>query len=208
MDRVAASTERLLTLPAAFTQATAMRRVRSTLLSSAIVTLRERGFYEAYLEKLSEERRQDILSIVAGVWIPIDVAMAHYAACDSLQMSTNDAIAIAIGAAVGHRIQATTLSTLTRLAAGVGLTPGTGLAIYDRLWSRIYDGGGFATDKVGPKDAGITMVHVPFARCAYFRASLRGVHVAGAELFTRKAYAREGRAVTPERSFALRLSWA
>ena len=206
MDRVAASTEQLLTLPAAFTQATAMRRVRSTLLSSAIVTLRERGFYEAYLEKLSEERRQDILSIVAGVWIPIDVAMAHYAACDSLQMSTNDAIAI--GAAVGHRIQATTLSTLTRLAAGVGLTPWTGLAIYDRLWSRMYDGGGFAIDKVGPKDAVITMVHVPFARYAYFRASLRGVHVAGAELFARKAYAREVRAVTPERSFALRLSWA
>ncbi len=72
----------------------------------------------------------------------------------------------------------------------------------------MFDGCGFIIDGVGPKDALITMVHVPFAKYPYFRTAMRGVYVAGAELFTRKAYVREVPRSTPHRSIALRISLA
>ncbi len=183
-----------------------MKRVRSTLLSSAIVTLRERGHYDAYLAKLPAHRHDDIQSLVAGVWIAMPIAMDHYEACEAIGLSADEMVAV--GAAVGHRIQASTLSTLTRLAAGAGATPWAGFGIYDRLWKRMFDGGGFTIDKVGPKDALITMAHLSFARYAYFRASFRGVHLAGIEIFGKKGYVREMPTRSPETNLAFRASWA
>src|SRR5690349_21822232 len=66
----------------------AVRHVRSTLILSSLAVLRERGLQGAYLAELPLAYHGAILEAVAGAWMPIDVGLAHYVACDALGLPT------------------------------------------------------------------------------------------------------------------------
>jgi hypothetical protein len=180
--------------------------VRSTLLCSGIAVLRSRGLFESYAEKLDETAREPIVNIIAGVWMPLAIGMAHFQAVDALGLSADDAFAI--GASSGRRIHATLLHTLVRMATGAGASPWTVFENYGRLWSRIFDGGRIQISKVGPKDALLEFSVFPPARFAYFRNAFRGVNHAGISLFVNTLYVRELVNRRKPDEFALRISWA
>ena len=157
-----------------------MTAVRSTLLQSSLNTLRQRGHFERYLMVMEPRYRESILGSLAPEWLPIDVAMAHYAACDALQMSAGELHEI--GEEVGNRIQGTFLGTIVRRARVMGLTPWIPLAQIGRLWERLFEGGAPALLKVGPKDALIDLRNLRLAQFAYFRAAFCGVLASGIKL--------------------------
>ncbi len=66
---------------------TPVRSVRSTLLLAVRSSLQENGHYDAYCDAIPPVQRVLILQTVAGVWIPIEVAMVHYRALDTLSRS-------------------------------------------------------------------------------------------------------------------------
>src|SRR5689334_21669100 len=80
----------------------AMRAVRSTLIVSGLQALRERGHYDAWAAAIDPRTRDAILTTIAGVWLPIDLVVDHYRACEALHLSHDEAFAI--GSAVGRRI--------------------------------------------------------------------------------------------------------
>ena len=136
----------------------------------------------------------------------MDVARAHYEACDALGLSPNEVYEI--GRAATQRANATTLNLLVRLARGAGATPWTGLVQVNRLWARTCDGGALAVARLGPKEARMDAVGYPLAGITYNRVSFRGIIAAVVELFSQRAYVKEIPGLCSSNTLGMRISWA
>lgn len=182
-----------------------VRAIRSTVIVGSFAVLRERGLFDAYAAALPAESREILVHMVAAAWIPMDLAMTHYAACDSLDLPP-DTIA-EMGRGVFDRIRGTLLGTTVRMARGAGVTPWTVLPHLQRFWDRAYQGGGLSVIKVGPKEARGEVVQARLCDSIYFRHALRGLLVGVLELFCQKAYV----SLLPVRasaSIAYQMQWA
>jgi hypothetical protein len=163
-----------------------VRAIRSTVIVGSFAVLRERGLFDAYAAALPPGERELLVNVVVGAWIPLNLVMVHYAACDSLALSP-DAIAH-MGRGVFDRISGTLLGTAVRMAKGAGVTPWTVLPHLQRFWDRAYQGGGLSVTKLGPKEARGDVAHARLCESIYFRHALRGLLVGVLELFCQKAY--------------------
>ena len=179
---------------------------RSTWLNSSVDALRVRGYFDRYVKLLPDAHRATILESVAGVWLPIDVAVAHYGACEALALSRRDAWDI--GVEVTRRVHGTTLSLAIRLAKQAGVTPWTILAQLPRLWERVWRGGAVTVHEVGPKEAILEVVRWRVASIPYVRYTMPAVVHGIVEMFCAKAYVREVPAKTSPTSMGMRLQWA
>ena len=93
-------------------------------------------------------------------------------------------------------------------AKGAGATPWTGLGFLDRLWDRVFaGGGGVGLVKLGPKEARAQLIGLPLLAVPYFRHAFRGTMLAGLELFCQRAYVHEHGRDQPESTFTFRVSW-
>lgn len=168
--------ETIVKLPATIEPVSA---VRSTLLQSSLATLKERGLGDRYFAKLDPSYHELIRNTLAPTWVPLDVAMAHYRACDALGLD-REAL-MGIGQSVGDRIQGSYLGTIARGAKLAGITPWVLFRSFDRIWYRVFQGGAAGVTKVGPKDAIVEIERVPLARIEYFRIAFMGLFIAGAK---------------------------
>jgi hypothetical protein len=184
-------------------QAPLVTRVRSTMLLSSVRSLRARGLFEQYLERLPRPMHEPILGAVAGTWVDLEIAAAHYRACDALSLTVSDQLAM--GGAVGDAVNGTFLRTLVQIARTAGVTPWTCLKQYTKLWERIFDGGDVEVDKLGPKEALVQMYGLPLFSIPYIRVAVRGMHQTGFMLFCTKCYMTE-LGSTPT-SLAYRAAW-
>src|SRR5450432_2967721 len=66
---------------------------RSTWIVASIESLRNFGQFERYRALLGE-RSDEVLTCVAGVWLPMAVARSHYRACESLGLSIEEQTAM------------------------------------------------------------------------------------------------------------------
>ena len=179
--------------------------VRSTLLTSSLLVVRERHLLDRYTALVPREHRDAILSTIAGVWLPMAVGMAHYRAMDALGFSPSEQVTI--GTEVGDRVHGTFLGTMVKMAASAGATPWSALPQVSKLYGRVFrGGGGAAIFKLGPKEARAELAGVPLASIAYWRAGTRGMFQAGCELFSRKTYVTE--IGHTDDALSLRVAWA
>lgn len=180
--------------------------VRSTLIASSLMALKERDLFSRYLERLPANLHESILQSVAGSWLPLEVGMAHYAAAEGLALSPQEQFEI--GSSVAERVQNGMLGTLVRVAKTAGVTPWTGLEQFQRLWDRLLQGGGGAVWRLGPKEARVEIHGVPMVSFAYFRNGWRGMFAGSGSLFVSKVYVTEIARKTTATSMALRVAWA
>ena len=180
------------------------RHVRSTLIGSSLRTLRERQLFDTYLTFLDPLHRTTLLESVAGVWLPIDAGIAHYRACDALDLSA--ATSTAIGREVGARIHGTFLGTMLRAARSAGVTPWRAFSYSNKLYERLFDGGGCRVLRTGPKDATMECAGNALAGVPYFRRGMMGLWQVALEQFCQRAHlvATGG---TPT-SFKVDIAWA
>ena len=71
---------------------TPARHIRSTLIVSGVAMLRARGLFDAYFAHLGPAAHEAILGALVGKWLPLSVAMDHFAAIDALGMSAEAAL--------------------------------------------------------------------------------------------------------------------
>ena len=199
------SLEWVVPLPTDRRRITDAKHFRSTWLASSQASLRERGLGARYESLLDPKYKDQILGAVPGMWLPMDVARAHYLACDSLELSQDTLLEM--GRAATQRAHGTTLSVVVRLAQGGGVTPWTALSHGGRLWERTCDGGAIGIARLGPKEARIDMLGFPLAGIRYNRVTLRGIVASVAQLFCTKAYAKEVTSLCGPNAVVLRLSW-
>lgn len=146
-----------------------IRHVKSTVICASIESIRTLGKFDAYTRLLAPAHAGQVLGAIAGTWLPIEAGVAHYAACDALELD-RDVIA-SIATASIRRMQQSVFNTLALLAQHAGADPWTILAAYPRLWNRHFDGGGVTVTRLGPKDALCELRDLPFCRFPYFRTA-------------------------------------
>ena len=181
------------------------RQIRSTIILGSIESIREAGHYERYIAALAPDARETILSSVVGMWLPIAVGHAHYAACDALGLSTE--AEVQLGRGTFGRTKGLLLGTALRLATGAGVTPWTVFPLFQRFWFRAYDGGGIRVVRLGPKEADTDLVSFPLVQSRYYRHAVRGLLGAVVELFCTKAYVKERSGGDPATSLTYRVQW-
>jgi hypothetical protein len=183
------------------------KRVRSTLIATSIQSLRAHGFLERYARLLQGPHRETVLTAVAGSWMAMDAALAHYRACDALRLDSR--LQLAMGMDVGNRVHGTFLGVMVRTARTAGVTPWAALAQSAKLHGRLFDGGGgISVSELGPKDARIELVGNPLCDLDYFRTGVRGVYQAAVQLFSASAYSVELTRGRAPGTTAMRISWA
>jgi hypothetical protein len=147
--------------------------IRSTMLQTSVGFLRERGHFDDYFAVVNPIYRELILESIAPTWLPIAVADAHYAACDALNLSAAEQLAL--GEAVGDRVQGTFLTTVMRSAKSSGMSPILLFKQFDKLFLRLFQGGSIQLTQTGPKDAELEIRGALLTRHKYFRRAFVGV---------------------------------
>jgi len=198
--------EVILPFPAPRDRVPAVKRIRSGLLCSSIVSLRERGVYDEYVARLPSAHRDRILSLTASEWIDPEIVFAHYETLDVLGM-TDDVIEDN-GVQVAQKLQRGFLSVALRFVVESGVTPWSVLERYQKLWERYFDGSAVAVWKLGPKDARAEVVGFPFARVHYVQIGVGGIMRGVLELVCKRAYVRFERRRSDATSLVYRISWA
>ncbi len=196
----------MLALPPDFDQTPVATHFRSTWVTASQASLRAHGFGARYEASLPAEHRDALLNVVAGVWLPMAVALAHYGTADSLELP--ESTLVDIGEDATRRANSTMLTFLARMAKGAGVTPWAVLSRADRLWSTTCRGGGIAVYEVAPKEARLELHGFPLARFRYNVITARGIAQAVVERFCQKAYASEVKARATNDRLVLKLAWA
>lgn len=181
-------------------------QLRSTLVVSAIQSLRTHGLFDRYVAQLTPKESEDLLALIAGVWAPIEIGLTHYRAVDRLGL---DAAQIeAIGGDVANRVNKSFLSTVIRASRGVGVTPWTLLGLSHRFRELSWRGSDIAVLQLGPKEARFDWVAQPLATVPYFVTSFGGYLRALCGLFCTRAYTRLERGFPHGECISYRVSWA
>jgi hypothetical protein len=184
----------------------AVSKCRSTLLVSSIRAIRERGHFDAYDARLDPAFRDVVIPCIAGVWLPVEAAMAHYRAIDAVGLTAREQAALA--EAVTERIGASVFSTVATLAKTSGVTPWTGLRHFQRFFERFFVGGGCSVIKVGPKDARIEVVGLPLAEIPYFVLGYRSLIETIGALFCNRLYVTTISSLVTSTTLGFRAAWA
>lgn len=179
--------------------------IRSTLLSASLLALRERGLTDQYFKHLPSELHATVQTLVAGSWIPIEIAKQHYLAVEALGLAPSEQFQI--GGEVGTRIQASLLGLVFRLARGSGVTPWNALAIYPKLRERTFLGSDSRVVRAGPKEARVENFGIALAAIPYFRNAWRGMTASALQLFCRRVFVNEVVGPRAPDAFAFRASW-
>lgn len=196
--------EVFLPLPVPRAQLAPTTEFRSTWLVSSQNAIRQRRRYDDYLAKLPDRHRETLETLVVGSWVPIDVAIAHYEACDALGFMAQEQIDI--GRDVTKTLNNTLLSTALRLVT-TSATLWTTLAQMNRLWERMFVGGGVQVWKLGPKECRVELLGCRLAHIPYFRAGLQGVFIGIASHLTTKVYVNEVPRLNGPTTIVYRGSW-
>jgi hypothetical protein len=151
--------------------------VRNVVIQSSIAQLQEAGYYERYLTIIDPQRLKELLSSFAPGWTPIDLALAHYEACDRLELTSDEQAAL--GQRIGARLQETALVSAAKRSRGSDFDLWTATGNLHRMWARLYQGGSAQVVKLGPKDKLVELRAFALSRCRYYRnAQLAGIGAA------------------------------
>ncbi|MGC4092817.1 MAG: hypothetical protein QM756_34020 [Polyangiaceae bacterium] len=185
----------------------ALTHIRSTLVTSSLASLRARGLFERYDALQRSVHRETILSSVAGSWLDLEVAQAHYWACDALGLSP--AQQIDIGKDVSRRIHETFMRTVVQMARGIGVTPWLLLGKGNSMVARLMRGGGTRVTRLAPKVARVELARHALLDIPYFMNAMFGVYQAAVELLASDVSVRLQRAesMRPEQLTVLRIDW-
>jgi hypothetical protein len=182
-----------------------LRHLRSTLLLGSMASLKAAGHWEAYVRAIAPEALAALESAVAGMWLPLELARAHYAACDALKLSAESAVQM--GRSTLAQTKTLLLGTALAIAKGGGVTPWTLLPHVQRFWQRGCDGGAMKVDRKGPKEAHVILVGCPLVASPYFRHGLRGLTGGIFELVCERVYVSERTLGKSETSVLYRMQW-
>jgi hypothetical protein len=202
--RVTGPEETIIPLPAPRSQIPRVTQFRSTWLACSLRVIREHGHLERYFAELPREHH-DAMQAAVGVWLPIEVMSAHYAACDALALPTHEIVSM--GAEAMRLAYGSVVDVTAKLVSSRGAGPVTLFAQLPRFWDRVFSGGAVAVKKVGEKEAQIEAVNWPCAVYPYCRIGMRGIIGAMAETFAEKAYVQELPDLCTPITLGYRVSW-
>jgi hypothetical protein len=198
--------EVVVPLPSPRSLAPRATKVRGSWMLSSRRALREAGLLDAYVSYLPPEVDGVLRAPSPAEWLPMEVALAHYTACDKLDLPTTQLVTMgATAVRFGH---AKVIDVVAKLVTGAGVaTPWTVFEHAQRFWDRTFVGGAVGVARLGPKEAQIEVAGWPCAAFRYTRIACRGVLSGTAEVFCEKAYVREVESLCTPLSLGYRIGW-
>ncbi|HEY6876620.1 MAG TPA: hypothetical protein VI299_01325 [Polyangiales bacterium] len=188
---------------AAITEATA---IRSTVVQSSLTSLRTRGHYDAWCALVDPKHRDMLVESIGPSWIPMEAAHAHYAACEALRLTQSEQLAI--GEAVGDRIQGSFLATLMKSVRAAGFNPLSLFAHADRIHARLFQGSSVQVTQTGPKDIDLEIAGVPLCRYPYFRLGYTGaIHAGFMVVGAPKSHVKQQSYNATHNTFVIHAAW-
>lgn len=180
--------------------------VRGILIQTSLSELRTLELFDAYRAQVDPAAFEAILANIGPSWLPLDVALAHYAACDRLDLSPEQLEQV--GGRVAHRLQGALLQLLAKTVRQAGFTPWTVLGAYARMGDRIFQGSSAQYVKVGPKDVDLEIEGNLLFRSTYFqRAFVAATRSAFLALGCRVTHVRVVRVLADGADVVVRISW-
>jgi hypothetical protein len=198
--------ETVVPLREPLTSLTVVTHVRSTLLVSSLGTIKEAGFFDRYSDRLAPEARKEMGGLLAGAWVRVDLAEAHYLACEALKIAP--AQQFELGRSVGLKIDKTIAGSVLTAAKQMGATPWLFLSQVGRLYPRLVMGGGIACYRIADKEAVLEHHKTPLFKIAYLRNAYRGAIQGICERFCSKAYVKPRDASEDGMRISFKVSWA
>lgn len=182
-------------------------QVRGILLVKSLENLRSAGLFERYARGLAPSTLEELTYVLAASWVPVDLAMAHYRACDEMRLAESEIEQL--GARMGDSYGQSVAGALVKAARMAGVDSAwTALRQIDRVWDRMYQGGTTVLLQTGPKDLVLEHTGLPLAESPYFRTALRSYWLYFGRLGSRTAYMKFTRPRKPHpHTVALEGSW-
>jgi len=157
---------------------------------------------DAYLASLPPAYHDVVRSTPVSQWLPAAVAVAHYEAMDSLELSTSEILET--GESVLRHGFGRAIEIVLKLAR---LTPPELFARSDNVWTRAFDGGAIHVLKLGPKELRIDTIGLPFSHLRYPRIAIRGVLAGVAAPAVKKVHVNEMPEHCVDGALSYRMSW-
>jgi hypothetical protein len=181
--------------------------VRNVLVQASLTQLKTLGHYERYTNLIAPRLLEELLSRLAPGWIPVELALAHYEACENLALRREEFDAM--GAGVGDRVQDTLLVSPAKKAREADFDLWQAIHALHRVWPRVFQGGSVQVVKVGPKEMLVEEQGFVVSRYHYYRLS----HVAAlcamyAALGTRVTLAKVASYDPASDELVVRVGWA
>lgn len=146
---------------------------------SSVAQLREHGHFDRYCKHIDAKVLQEISTNLAPGCVGLELAEAHYRACDALDLSTEELDRIRQTA--GQRIRESAL-VVSGKNAGMAIDVWAGASQPHRVWKRLYQGGSVQFAKIAPTERPHRLPRVVLNKFRYFRcanlAGIKGVHEA------------------------------
>jgi hypothetical protein len=154
--------------------------VRNVLIQASLGQLKTQGHYDRYVRLIEPRQLEDLLSRLGPGWIPVELALSHYEACEKLELTAEDFEAM--GAAVGDRVQETLLVSPAKKAQKADFDLWQAIPALQRVWPRVFQGGSAQIVRLGPKDMAVEERGFVLNRFHYYRqahvAALRSTYSA------------------------------
>ena len=164
------------------------------------------GRDDDYKRALPPEHHATVFGAVAGTWVGVDVALAHYHACESLGLSSE--AQVEVGRTVGTTLRGTLAGTIVTMSKEAGVSPWTVIPTMPRFWGRAFEGSAIFGWKLGPKEARFDIQGMALIDVRYFRNALRGQCMGLLDLFCTRSYANARAAHFEPGTYSLRVQWA
>jgi hypothetical protein len=169
--------------------------------------LKEAGHFDRYLTCLAPEVREELMHVLAASWVATPLAMEHCRAGEALSLSDRELHDL--GKLAADRMGESTFNTIWRGAQAMRVGSGWWVMKQaDRMWTRLYIGGGCTVTQVGPKDSLFEARGVPMLESRFFRALHHGFMVGVGRLLGSTCYVKpELSRVSHPHRVAISFSW-
>jgi len=147
--------------------ALSLTAVRNVFIQSSLVGLKANGYYERYTKLMDPDVLAQLQSSLGPGWVPVELAMAHYEACDGLMLSAQELNEI--GGQVGHRLQESVLVTSAKRVRNTDFDMWDVMLALHRMWGRLYQGVSVQVVKLGAREKLIETRGLSLFRFHYYR---------------------------------------
>jgi hypothetical protein len=154
--------------------------VRNALLQSSLAEVREHGYFERYSRHIPPAALQELSSNLGPGWVSIDLAHAHYGACDAMELTADELDGI--GQSVGQRVRDTSIVVAGTKNPDEAFDLWASVKQLHRVWRRIYQGGSVQITRLRTTEQLIHFRGFSLNKYHYFRhanlAAIKSVHEA------------------------------
>jgi hypothetical protein len=143
------------------------------LVHSSIAELAQLDLYDRYCKLIDQRALDRIKELIGPGWMPVDLALEHYRACDELQLK--DALISEAGQRAGEKMgSALLVAGAQPQVEAKERSPWPLLPAFARMGRRIYEGASAQYVKTGPNTLQIEHIHNPLFSFHYYRIAHGG----------------------------------